>query len=876
MTDKNTIIQIFGSLMKTPKLLSQVDKYSITPSDFETRFEKFIFVAIDNLYRNGAERINPVDVSNFLETNASGKVIFEQNNGIEYLQDCEFLSDENNFQYYYTKLKKFNLLRDLQKMGIDISEFYVEDLTRPHAFDVNKKFEELTIKDVVDATKKKLLKIEKDYIQDSNVQSWDLADEIDDVIDEFGAEENIGLPINGNILSPILNGAELGALTIRSGSSGLGKALPNRTKIPTPIGWRTVEEIKVGDYLFDAFGKPTKVLGIFPQGYKEVYQLTFKDGRTAKCSKDHLWSFVSCRQKKEAKEKRKFITLTAEEISKKTLQGKSGEFLVLIPMQKAVEYPEKRHYIPPYLFGLALGDGSFRQNPSNKSFQFSSENETLPSIIGNTMGWKVKKNRGENYTWYFEGQEVISFFGKKKKNIWVEDFLKEYPELVNADSHSKFIPRDYLEDSIENRVALLQGLMDTDGSVDKKGRTAFYTVSEQLRDNVEELARSLGYKTTVIVDTHKEKTTTFIISIQGEPQQKAKLFRLPRKVKRIIDWVNNGKRKEKNQFVPLVKIESLGYEDEMTCFLVDNKEHLFLTENFIPTHNTRVAVADCAKLAFPFYFDLESQKWVKSGSSESTLFIMTEQKPDQIIKMFLAYLSGINETKFRFNDLTNEEKKRIEIAKKIIKNFNNVKLMRIPDPSIEQLKLAVREEVIMSQRKYVFFDYIFVSPALLEEFRGHGLRNDECLLLMATALKDLAIEQNVSIFTSTQVNARADDNTEIRNESSLAGGRSTINKADNGMIMARPTKDEIDILTKDGTLSGGIIPNVVIDIFKVRSGNWNQVRVWRYFDLGTLRVKDLFVTDSRLMPIQNLNLYNYDWEITKEEEKYLKEINKKG
>ena len=326
----------------------------------------------------------------------------------------------------------------------------------------------------------------------------------------------------------------------------------------------------------------------------------------------------------------------------------------------------------------------------------------------------------------------------------------------------------------------------------------------------------------------------------------------------------------------MIKIESLGYEEEMTCFLVDNSEHLFLTENFIPTHNTRVAVADCAKLAFPFYFDLESQKWVKSGSSEPTLFIMTEQKPDQIIKMFLAYLSGINETKFRFNDLTTEEKKRIEIAKKIIKDFNNVKLMRIPDPSIEQLKLAVREEVIMSQRKYVFFDYIFVSPALLEEFRGHGLRNDECLLLMATALKDLAIEQNVSIFTSTQVNARADDNTEIRNESSLAGGRSTINKADNGMIMARPTKDEIDILTKDGTLSGVTIPNIVIDIFKVRSGNWNQVRVWRYFDLGTLRIKDLFVTDSRLMPIQNLNLYSYDWEITKEEEEYLNKINKKG
>lgn len=511
MTDKNTIIQVFGSLMKSPNFLSQIDKYTITPSDFETRFEKYIFIAIDNLYRNGAKRINPIDVENYLNDNATGKILFEQNNGIEYLQDCELLSDENNFQYYYTKLKKFNLLRDFQKMGIDISDFYIEDLTNPNAFDVNKKFEKLSIRDIVDKIKKKLLSVEKTYVQDTEIQTWNLEDEIDEVIDDFGSEEEIGLPINGEILSPVINGAELGALTIRSAQSG-----------------------------------------------------TFK---------------------------------------------------------------------------------------------------------------------------------------------------------------------------------------------------------------------------------------------------------------------------------------------------------------------TRAAVADACKLAFPFYFDDITKKWVKNGSSEPTLFIMTEQKPKQVMKMILAYLTGINESKFKFNDLSNEEKKRIEIAKKIIKEFKTLKLMRIPDPSIEQLKLAVREEVIISQRKYVFFDYIFISPHLLEEFRGHGLRNDELLLLMSTALKDLAIEQNISVFTSTQVNSKVDDNTEIRNESSLAGGRATINKADNGMIMARPTKDELDILTKDGVLKG-LIPNIVIDIFKVRSGNWNQIRIWRYFDGGTLRTKDLFVTDSRLSPIINFQTYNYDWEITKDEQKYLNEINK--
>lgn len=119
--------------------------------------------------------------------------------------------------------------------------------------------------------------------------------------------------------------------------------------------------------------------------------------------------------------------------------------------------------------------------------------------------------------------------------------------------------------------------------------------------------------------------------------------------------------------------------------------------------------------------------------------------------------------------------------------------------------------------------------------------------MFATALKDLAVELNVCMFTSTQVNANADDNKNIRNEGSLAGGRATINKADNGAILARPTKEELDALETVTATYG--IPNMVTDIFKVRSGEWTQVRIWSQVNLGTLRKKDLFLTDERLEPI---------------------------
>ena len=180
---------------------------------------------------------------------------------------------------------------------------------------------------------------------------------------------------------------------------------------------------------------------------------------------------------------------------------------------------------------------------------------------------------------------------------------------------------------------------------------------------------------------------------------------------------------------------------------------------------------------------------------------------------------------------------------------DNFTIVRIPDPDIQTLQNIIREQAILHKIDFIFYDYIFISPALLSEFRGHGLRNDELLLLMTTALKDLAVELNVGIFTSTQVNASADNNREIRNEASLAGGRATINKADNGIIMARPTNEELDMLKE--IIASNICkePNRVFDVFKVRSGQWSQVRIWSHVDLGTMRVEDLFITDSRLNPI---------------------------
>lgn len=136
IVDKRITQQIFGCLLKHPQYLGESDKYYLTPNDFQSRFEKFLFSAIWELYSQGAKKISAFDVENCLSTNETAKNSFETNNGIEYLQDVEEFSNEENFPYYYNKLKKFNMLNAYQKIGVDISEFYIEDSFDPRAQEV--------------------------------------------------------------------------------------------------------------------------------------------------------------------------------------------------------------------------------------------------------------------------------------------------------------------------------------------------------------------------------------------------------------------------------------------------------------------------------------------------------------------------------------------------------------------------------------------------------------------------------------------------------------------------------------------------------------------------------------------------------------------
>lgn len=860
LVDRNAIMMVFGSIIQNPYLYKAMGKGSLTLADFDSRFTKSIFTAINNLVDQGkAEALSIYDIDTYLQGIPNLHQIFVNGGGTTYLQDCLEIATPSNFDYYYERVKKFTALRALQKNGLSITAIYpVNELDPRKEQEMLERFDGMSVSDIFKSVESNIELIKSEFtVLNSNSQSAHSG--LLDLVEEYKKAPEVGRPIQGHLINGIVRGARRGKFYINSAASGTGKALPNNTKIPTPDGWRAVGEIEVGDFLYDAFGKPTKVLGVFPQGKKEVWEVSFADGRTAKCSKDHLWSYNTTGQRRESIEERKFFTETTETIQRKLEEYRLKEipgYLIRVPRPHAVEYSEKDLPLDPYVMGCLLGDASFRYQPNQKALYFSSETKELPQTIADILGCRVERNSLKNHSWVFK----IDSDDPIRKNLWVEEILVDFPDLWNIKSEGKFIPEIYLYGSIQQRYDLLNGLLDTDGSTDGKARVSYWTISKRMANQVVELCHSLGFSTSFYVDTHKKTNPCYCINIIAPPDDRVKLFRMKRKQKAMQDWYNNGKRKEHKNYLAITKIEALGYYEEMTCFLVDNKEHLFLTEDFIPTHNSRLQIGDACLLAYPFRWEGgEDGGWEKTNGGEKTLVLTTELAADEVQSIILANLTNVNEEKILYGRYTIEEEDRIKAAIKMMEEYDNLYIESIPDPSVAQVRSIIQRHILTNGVVNIFYDYIFSSTNLLGEFRDLKIREDVALFLLSTALKDIAVEYNVFVFSSTQLSGDYDNWKGIRNQTLVRGSKAVVDKVDAAYITSKVAKEDLVMLENYLRQSGKPAPTHVRDVYKVRRGRYNNVRVWSILDLGTGRAQDLFMTDANYHPIEE-NFYDVRFE----------------
>lgn len=355
--------------------------------------------------------------------------------------------------------------------------------------------------------------------------------------------------------------------------AGSGKCQPDYTLIPTPNGLRRLDELQIGDVVYGRFGQEEKILNIFPQGEREIYEVELADGRVVECCKDHLWSYDNGHGG--------LTTHTLEEILflgyKKVDRRGHQKYTKRIPnLRVPVSFCEKELPIDPYVIGCFIGDGCCTEN----ALTISSNDEELVQEIAKLTNFSYEKCSLYNYSWRFLKTE--------NEKVRTKQYFSDYEREICCPCGEKRIPADYLFSSVEQRFSLLQGLMDTDGYIgDGRHSPSFSTTSKNLAEDVAFLGRSLGYHCSIYCQDRKDKKNLeYEVKIFTGATETHKIVRLSRKKDKALLFANTNRAN--HNFESIIDIRPTGRYTSMRCILVDDPEHLYLTNDFVVTHNTRV------------------------------------------------------------------------------------------------------------------------------------------------------------------------------------------------------------------------------------------------------------------------------------------------
>jgi len=362
-----------------------------------------------------------------------------------------------------------------------------------------------------------------------------------------------------------------------------GRAQPVFTKVLTPKGFRPIGELNVGDLVIGSDGRPTVVGGVYPQGFRSIYRVYTQDGSSTLASGDHLWSVSTASDRRRGKPPR---VLQTKEMIGNLRRAHAHRYEPPI-LSGPVQFESRPVPLDPYALGLLLGDGCFSCQ-ATPSFA-TSDSELAASLEHLIPGIKARRKSEVDY--------VLNRIRLPGEVITIENPVTGAMRrlgLAGSKSDTKFVPQEYLLNGPDVRLAVLQGLLDSDGGpVTRQGRTCrvqFVTVSDRLRNDVVFLVQSLGgvvYHRTRLAAGRKSglargrevhhRSDAHILDMRL-PEGMAP-FRLARKAAKY-DATGGGRPM---RFID--RIEPAGTE-EAVCIRVANADSLYVTEDFLLTHNT--------------------------------------------------------------------------------------------------------------------------------------------------------------------------------------------------------------------------------------------------------------------------------------------------
>jgi replicative DNA helicase len=744
---------VLGSILKNPASIVRVSDF-LKPEDFYQQRNRHVFRAMLALFADG----KPIDYHSTGDA-MSQQGTYDASGGLLYLSELNLATPSAaHIEYYGRIVERTSIMRQLIAKAQTIAEIAYRDNLAPEV--ALEKAEQL----IYGIAEKR---VTRDFRSLEDVLT-DYMEQIEAL--QEGEATRYGIPTGYMDLDKLLGGFQRTDLIILAARTSVGKALALDTLIPTPFGWSTMGDLSTGDQVFDEEGRPCTVTYATPvQQERKCYEVLFSDGERIIADADHSWSVLTRAARRSAHPKQTVVT--TQEMAD-ALRTSSGHLNFSIPLAEPLQYQRADLPLDPYVLGVWLGDGHTRSPTVTLG-----DAEIVDHLIATGCEVRPQQVRGTPQfslgPWIGRGcrvpgnakltsQLATHIRGRLRAGETGKALASEYGvspaaiSLVRSTTtwrrppidpgmHEllsglgvigrKHIPMAYLRASVEQRLSLLQGLMDTDGSITSFGYAEFCSTSQRLAEGVHELVAGLGLAPRLRIDRAKLR------GVDYGPRYRVcytatdlPVFRLARKAAR--QRIVRPRARARQRFVKAINpIESV----PVRCIQVDSPNHLYLAGRAcVPTHNTSFAL------------NLAVNAAVKHNATVAIFSL--EMAAEQLASRLLSMESGVDSPRIRSANLNEQESRKLDAA---MNHLARAPIWVDDTPSIPIMELRSKARRLAAEHT---LDMIVVDYLQLVASEGSESRVQE-LGQISRALKALARELRVPILALSQLSRAVEQRT---------------------------------------------------------------------------------------------------------------------
>lgn len=683
----------------------------LVDSDFYRYEHKLIYGAIGALV-NASKPADVITVFEHLQS--QGKA--EEIGGLAYLNSlAQYVPSASNIRRYAEIVRDRSILRKLVSASDEIAT---------NAFNPKGR----AVSQIVDESEQKIFNIgeqgkrNKQGFQAMDTLVVNLLDRVQEMADN--PNDVTGVRTGFIDFDRMTAGLQAGDLIVLAARPSMGKAQPLDAKVRTLSGWRAMGELEVGDALVSVDGRESMVTGIYPQGVKQTFRVTFSDGRSTECCAEHLWKVMY----RDWSEPRIVSTdKLADMLNKKRYQGRLWIDMVSGDFGNTDALP-----IDPWVLGSLLGDGCFT---GSGTVRFSTSAASTLDELNHRLPDELETVHAENYDYRVVQKSRGRVKGVQGLHANPLRLQLDALGLSGLSSDQKFIPEMYLNASKAARMDLIRGLMDTDGWVEKWGSLRLSTSSKRLASDVALLARSLGGWCSI---TMKQPHFTNVAGLRmpglpayvchlSHPNSREWLLLADKQNRVPKEWG----RKKRLTVSSVVAARTAACQ----CIAVSHPSHLYVTDHYIVTHNTALAINIAENVAL-------------NEGLPVAVFSM-EMGAAQLAVRIVGSIGRIDQGHLRTGRLTDEEWPRLTEA---IERLRTISLHIDESPGLNSSE--VRANARRLSRQYGQLGLIVVDYLQLMSGNGGSDGENRATELgeISRGLKMLARELKCPVIALSQLN----------------------------------------------------------------------------------------------------------------------------